>query len=329
VTATTGRRRNTVSSVTGEIEVSRLGLTLVHEHLRTGREAVYAQFPHLLDEPAVLSTAIEQVNAAGAVGVKTICEPTVMGLDRNIRFMRKVAEATGMQIIAATGIYTFDEVPPYFATRSVDHMAEAFVHDIEVGIQGTEIRAAFLKCATDSPGVTSGVEMVLRAVARAHRRTGAPILTHSYPANRSGADQQDIFESEGVDLRRVMIGHSGDTDDLDYLERIAERGSYLGMDRFGLDDVLPMRARIETVAELCRRGYASRLFLSQDHVCVFDRGFPEAVAARRRDASLVLVINEVVPRLRELGVEQSSIDLMLAGNVQAWLPTETTVPAAG
>jgi phosphotriesterase-related protein len=315
--------------VTGELEVSQLGLTLVHEHLRTGREAVYAQFPHLLDEAAVLAAAIEQVNAARAAGVKTICEPTVMGLDRNIRFMRKVAEATGVQIIPATGIYTFDEVPPYFATRSIDHLADAFVHDIEVGIQGTEIRAAFLKCATDAPGVTSGVEMVLRAVARAHLRTGAPILTHSYPANQSGAAQQDVFESEGVDLRRVMIGHSGDSDDLAYLERIAERGSYLGMDRFGLDDVLPMQARIETVVEMCRRGYASQLFLSQDHVCVFDRGFPEAVAAHRRHASLVLVLNEVVPRLRELGVEEASIDLMLAGNVKAWLPTRTPVPAPG
>src|SRR5205823_9778920 len=127
-----------------------------------------------------------------------------------------------------------------------------------------------LKAATDAPGVTPDVEKSLRAVARAHRRTGAPILTHSYPTNQSGSHQQDIFESEGVDLSRVLIGHSGDTDDMAYLERVAERGSYLGMDRFGMDDYLSHERRLAAVVELCRRGFAAQVMLSQDHVCVMD-----------------------------------------------------------
>src|SRR5581483_11816007 len=104
-----------------------------------------------------------------------------------------------------------DKLPPYFATRSADALADAFVHDIDVGVQGTSTKAAFIKCATDVAGVTPDVEMVLRAAARAHRRTGVPIMTHSYPPNGSGLEQQRIFAEEGVDLGRVQIGHSGDT----------------------------------------------------------------------------------------------------------------------
>ena len=132
------------------------------------------------------------------------------------------------------------------------------------------MKAAILKCATDEPGVTEGVERVLRAVAQTHRATGVPISTHTHAPTRRGLEQQDIFDSEGVDLSRVVIGHSGDTTDIDYLEEIMARGSFIGMDRFGIDALLPFEDRVATVATLCERGHADQMVLSHDASCHID-----------------------------------------------------------
>ena len=253
-----------VETMTGPISTADLGFTLMHEHIFSRSEGVEHNFPFVWDEQAELDHAVDLLSALKAKGVDTIVDPTVLGLGRDVPLLLPVVEKAGIQVIAATGIYAYSEIPQYFQNRSVDHMAEVFVHDITEGIQGTDVKAAVLKCATDEPGVTPGVEKVLRAVARAHLRTGVPITTHTHAATKRGLEQQDIFASEGVDLRRVIIGHSGDSDDLDYLTKLLDRGSYIGMDRFGLDIFLPDAKRIATVARLCRMGYAERMVLSQD-----------------------------------------------------------------
>lgn len=106
-----------------------------------------------------------------------------------------------------------------------DFLVSLFAHDIEEGIEGTTIRTGILKCATDEPGVTPDVERVLRAVARAHLRTGVPISTHTHAPSRRGLDQQLIFRQEGVDLSRVVIGHCNESTDLGYLERLIDAGT--------------------------------------------------------------------------------------------------------
>jgi phosphotriesterase-related protein len=242
-----------------------------------------------------------------------------MGLGREIGFIKSVSEGSGLNVIAATGIYTFDALPALFASRSVDHLADAFVHDIEVGIQGTSIRAGFLKCATDLPGVTSHVEMVLRAVARAHRRTGMPIMTHAHAASGAGLEQQDVFEDEGVDLGRVLIGHCGDTTDMGYLEKVAERGSFLGMDRYGLVDFLPTEERNAAVVRMCELGFVGRLMLSQDYACVSDMLDKPEIKAARKDWSLTYVVDSVLPELRRLGVQDDRLTQMMVANPRQWL----------
>ena len=147
-------------------------------------------------------------------------------------------------------------------------MTDMFVGDITDGIADTDIKAAILKCATDEPGVTPGVERVLRAVAQAHRQTGVPISTHTHAATRRGLEQQRIFTEEGVDLSRVVIGHCGDTTDIGYLEELIDNGSYIGMDRFGLDMFLYTEERVNTVATMCERGHADKMVLSHDASCL-------------------------------------------------------------
>src|SRR3954454_8568008 len=265
-----------VETVTGPLDAGDLGTVLVHEHVRFRDDAVAEQWPDQYDGDEEFAAALDSVRAAREQGVTTICDPTAMFGGRDVRFIRRVSEETGVRIVPCTGIYTYDFLPHYFENRSEDQMAELFVADIERGIQGTDIKAAFLKCAADEPGVTENVEKVHRAVARASVQTGTPIMAHSRPASQTGIRQVEIFEEEGVDLSKVQIAHTGDTDDLDYIERLLDKGVYIGLDRFGLDLFLPMEKRLPTATALLERGHVERMFLSQDYCATLD-WFPAEV----------------------------------------------------
>ena len=176
-----------------------------------------------------------------------------------------------------------------------------------------------IKCATDKPGVTPDVERVLRACAKAHRATGAPITTHTDAATQRGLEQQEIFKDEGVDLTRVVIGHSGDTDDFGYLEELIARGSILGMDRFGVGGMLSTPRRVEVIAELCRRGYADRMVLSHDASCYLDWIPGELPMAAWPDWHYLHISRDVLPALRAAGVTDAQIDTMLIDTPRRFL----------
>jgi len=308
-------------TLTGEVDTAEMGITLMHEHLIVVSDGVHEAFPRVYDLEAIAQDVARQVREVTRHGVRTIVDLTVMGLGRKVVLMQKIAsQVPEVNFIVATGLYTYNEVPHYFENRDIDHMAELFVRDIREGIQGTGVRAAILKCATDQPGITPGVEKVLRAVARAHLQTGVPIYTHTHAASKVGLEQQRIFKEEGVDLRRVVIGHTGDTDDLGYITALIENGSYVGMDRFGLyyTDVIPLfptyETRVRTVAELCKRGYAERLILSHDY-CGFIDWFPtEVVRQLAPKWSYTHIFEDVIPDLREQGVSEAQIQQMLVEN---------------
>ena len=303
----------TINTVTGTVDVGSLGFTLMHEHVYVLTEGLNAEFPHLWDREARMKQAIADLSEAKAHGVSTMVDLTVLGLGRDVAFVREAAQKSGMQIIAATGLYTYDELPHYFVTRSIDQMADIFVRDIEIGIQDTDVKAGVLKVATDEKGVTAGVEKVLRAVARAHRRTGVPISTHTHAASQQGLNQQRVFTEEGVDLRRVIIGHSGDSEDVTYLEKLMAAGSYIGMDRFGLHQLLPTEKRVATIAKLVERGHAEHMVLSHDAMCYID-WYPEEMRAALPDYNYLHIPDVAVPALRTAGVSDEHIRMMTTDN---------------
>jgi len=223
--------------------------------------------------------------------------------------------------VVATGLYTYNDVPfrfhyqgPGTLLDGPEIMTEMFVRDITEGIADTGIKAAILKCATDEPGVTAGVERVLRSVAAAHRETGVPISTHTHAGSRRGLEQQRIFAEEGVDLSRVVIGHSGDSTDLDYLEELIASGSYLGMDRFGIDSILPFEQRVDTVARMCERGHAEKMVLSHDASCYFDALPEDMVAVAMPNWHYLHIHDDVIPALKQRGVTEEQLTTMLVDN---------------
>jgi phosphotriesterase-related protein len=325
----------TVETVTGPLDVEELGTTLVHEHLVVRDEAVHVQWPHAptiaeeeplheIDAGGARQVAARVARELGELGVSTICDPSAMFLGRDVVFMRRVSEETGLQVVPCTGIYTYDHLPLFLLSRDADQIADLFVHDIERGIQGTEIKAAFIKCAADEPGVTENIEKVHRAAARASVRTGTPIMAHSRPASETAPRQIEIFEEEGVDLARVQMAHTGDTDDLDYIERVLETGVFIGMDRYGLELYLPYDRRQKTVLALLERGYAERMFLSADHCATLDY-FPLGTAEQMlaagaaKDWSMTIVPEKVLPELREAGMTPEQEETMMVENPKRWL----------
>jgi phosphotriesterase-related protein len=323
-----------VPTVTGMVEADQLGTTLIHEHLRNADEAVHNQWPHVgavkEDKPhevspeQVYDVAVREARAAVDLGVKTIGEPTAMLLGRDVEFMRRVSEETGLQVIPCTGIYTYDHLPQFFMNRDPDQIAELFVHDIEVGIQGTDIKAAFIKCAADEPGVNENIEKIHRAAARASVRTGAPIMAHSRPASNTGPRQVEIFLEEGVEPGKIQMAHTGDTDDLGYIEGLLETGVWIGLDRYGLDLFLPYDERQATAKALLERGYADRIFLSADSVATTD-WFPVNVidaliaAGAAQDWTIRIVHERVLPELREWGLTEEQEQTMMVENPVHWL----------
>ncbi|MFI6497001.1 phosphotriesterase [Nonomuraea typhae] len=315
--------------------VADLGATLMHEHVFGLSPEILWNWPDIpegWDLEARAREAAGKLEALKAEGIDSIVDLTVVGLGRYVPAVRRVAELTSVNIVAATGLYTYDALPPYFGNRGPgslfggqDRLAEFFVRDLTEGIGRTGVKAAMLKCATDEPGMTPGCRRVFRAVAEAHLATGAPITTHSHEPG--GLDQQRLLAACGVDLSRVVIGHAGDSTDLAYLEELLAGGSYLGMDRFGIDTISPFADRVRIVADLCARGHADRLVLSHDSYCFNDRFDPDVVRRRHPDYHLLHISRDVLPALRERGVTEDQIQLMLVDNprrIFAW--TSTSAP---
>jgi phosphotriesterase-related protein len=306
----------------GAIDLTDLGVTLMHEHVFIMTTEIMENYPESWGDGAKREAdAIVRLNELKSRGVDTIVDLTVVGLGRYIPRIARIAAKTKLNIVVATGLYTFNDVPMYFHYRGPgaplggpEPMVEMFVRDIEHGIADTGVKAAILKCATDEPGLTPGVERVLRAVAQAHRQTGVPISTHTHAATRRGLEQQRVFAEEGVDPSRVVIGHSGDTTDIAYLEELIAEGSYLGMDRFGVDAFLGFEDRVNTVATMCERGHADRMVLSHDASCYFD-ALPEAtLPIALPNWHYLHIHDDVLPALRRRGVTEEQLATMLVDN---------------
>lgn len=309
-----------VQTVTGPVDSAELGSTLMHEHVFVLNTEVLENYGDYWDEQLRVEDAVAKLRALKEAGVDTIVDPTVVGLGRYLPRVVTVAQQVDLRIIPATGLYTYNDIPFYFHYSGPgtmfggdEPMVELFVRDITEGIQDTGVRAAFLKCAIDAPGMTDGVARTMRAVAAAHHRTGVPITVHTNVHNQGGLMTQDLLRAEGVDLSRVVIGHSGDSTDVGYLKTLADAGSLLGMDRFGIDVLLPFEERVDTVARLCADGYAEKMVLSQDASCFID-WFPSGTEQLAPNWNYLHIHQEVLPALRERGVTDEQISTMLVDN---------------
>ncbi|MCX2964882.1 phosphotriesterase family protein [Gordonia aquimaris] len=309
---------STVNTVTGPVDSADLGNVLIHEHVFVLGEEYRQNYQDDWDEDEKIAEAVRDLTELKGLGMDTILDPTVLGLGRYIPRIQRIAEQTDLKLVVATGLYTYNDIPfqfhytgPGLLFDVAEPLVTFFVKDLTEGIADTGVKAAFLKCAIEEQGLTPGVERAMRAVGQAHVQTGAPITVHTNPHTQSGLVAQQVLKEEGVDLTKVVIGHSGDSTNLDYLMQLADAGSILGMDRFGLDVLLPFEDRVNTVATLCERGYADRMGLAHDAACFIDWFSPEAKREAVPKWNYRHISEDVLPALRERGVSDKDIQTML------------------
>lgn len=249
--------------------------------------------------------------------MSTYVDQTAVNMGRDIRFIKRVSESCDVNIVAATGLFFYEE--SWQIDKPYEEISEFFIRDIEEGCESTDIKAGMLKAATDRFGITPVNVFQLKAVARAAAITGVPVTTHTIAADRLGLEQALILEKAGVDLSKVVIGHVGDTNDLDYLEELLRMGVYLGLDRFGQEVLWPEEDRVRNLLELMDRGWINRLIISQDIPFYSDWGknsFKKFEAIRSFDniTGFTHIFESVLPKLKARGVSEDEIHTLLVKN---------------
>jgi len=272
------------------------------------------------DEEVRVADAVEKLRALRAVGIRTIVDPTAPGLGRDVRRVRRINEQVDLNIVVASGVYAFLELPNFLGYRSAAAISELFVRELREGIDDTGIRAAFLKCAVEQHGLVGDVPRILEAVAIAAVETGAPVMVHTNATFRTGVPALEALTGHGVDPARIVIAHAGDSNDLAYIRGLAATGASLGFDRFNIPHFNPDASRIKTLVALVAEGYADRIHLGHDAACFMDFMVGDPNFADEKPTYLHISAT-VLPALLEAGVTQEQIDQMLIANPRDFFST--------
>jgi phosphotriesterase-related protein len=309
---------STIETVRGPIEPSELGPTLMHEHVFVLEPESLQNYNHAWgapywDEEAGVADAIAKLRRLREGGIHTIVDPTAIGLGRWIPRIRRVNAEVDLHVVVATGVYSFLELPRFLAYRSDDQLVALFVRELEQGIDDTGVRAAFLKCAVEEWGLAGDIPRILRLIAAAAVETDRPVMVHTNAPARTGLVALETLTGHGVDPRRIVIAHAGDSNDLEYLRAIADTGAWLGLDRFNIPHFNPDADRIETLLALLAEGYGDRIHLGHDAACFYDFMHHNPAFAEERPDYLHLATT-VFPELLARGVTREQLDELLVAN---------------
>jgi len=272
---------------------------------------IYRDYPELLGSNLV-DTVVEKLKEAKREGVDTIVDATTLDLGRDVTLMAEVSRRSGVNIIACTGWWL--DIPPFLDGVSEDQLEQVFTREIEKGISGTSIKAGVLKAASDLNGVTPGEEVILRAIARTHHKTGVPIMLHSYAPGRVGQQQLSILKNEGVNGKYIKMDHSNDTADLEYLTWLRDQGCYLGVDRYPGFNLSAM-GRTRIIKSLIDLGYSDYLCPSHDWSLIYIKAknpcvevFSEEERQKLNPHGYLYIKRVVIPQLREMGVSDDILN---------------------
>jgi phosphotriesterase-related protein len=321
-----------VQTVTGLVGADEIGRTLVHEHIVVTYAGEQFDRKFAWTRAEIVARATDKLRELRDAGFRTLVDPCPIEMGRDPELYAEVSQQSGVQIVCTTGFYTEHlgwGLPGYWRARDAEEIAELYVAELTDGINNTGgIKAGAIKAATGIE-VTDAERRVLAGAAMAQRETGVGIITHT-EHSRHGTTQQKIFAEHGADLSRVLIGHQDELADLDDLERVVDGGTFVGIDRIGIELLAPDAHRADLVAGLVHHGQVDRVCLSQDHICVMTA--PRApmwlppdrrmgMAERRADMEWQLsgrpytyIWTDFVPLLRERGVSAKDIDVMFEDN---------------
>jgi phosphotriesterase-related protein len=313
-----------VQSVLGPVAASDLGFVLAHEHVVACSPGIVRSWPALYGgRDALKKRGVDALRNAKAAGVTTIVDCTTFDLGRDAQLLAEVSAESGVTILACTGLWV--DPSATLRARSVEQLTDFFLTDLQDGIDGGTIRAAVIKVAHDERVEGFG-EQILRAAAQASVETGAPIITHTAAAFRTGEAQAVILEEAGVDPSRVAIGHSDDSTEFDYLGGLAARGYYIAMDRLP-NGALPeyggqsVDDRVKMIVALIDAGYEKRILVGHDDP-IWAGLLTDDDQRRHLEANprVIAFVSEVIlPALRGYGVTDELIDTITVHNPRRWI----------
>ena len=301
-----------VQTVLGPIGPADLGVTLPHEHTQIHLWQIANRWDYwelTRDAPLIR----EELGRFRAAGGSALVDLTLPGVGRDPDWLVELARDTGLHLVMGCGWYREAYYPAeaLIDRRSVDELADELVREATEGIGATGIRPGIIgEIGTDKPWVSALEERVHRAAARASRRTGLAITTHGVMSD-VGRAQLRIFEEEGVDPARVVIGHADSYPSLEHYLAIVDRGASVEFDFLGMSFTPQEQYGEERTAgllcELLARGHAERILLSQD-VC------HNSQLKRYGGNGYVHLAETFLPRLRAAGVSEAEIETMTVSN---------------
>lgn len=316
-----------VNTVSGPVSPDQLGRTLMHEHFLFGYcgfqgDATLGGF----QEEEYLNACLKAVEDARAYGIETIVDATTNECGRNVRFLKRVADLTGIRIICSTGYYF--EAESSFAYWNFrrgfadvgQEIYEMMLTEVTQGIEGTGIKAGVIKLASSYQKITPMEEIFFKAAARVQKETGVAIITHTQRGTM-GPQQADLLIANGADPRKIAIGHMCGNTDVSYHEEVLKRGVYVNLDRFGLQGELFRTPtddeRMDLIKKLVDKGYGGRILLGHDSVNV-NLGRPiimtEMMQEALKDANIRTIGAKVLPGLKQRGLDDGQIDALLRAN---------------
>jgi phosphotriesterase-related protein len=322
------RKSGIVQTVLGPISGDRMGFTAPHEHVLASSTEFLRLWPEYMGGRSKFTNdAVERLKAAKAAGIDTIIDCTTADLGRDVRLLQEVSRRAGVHIVAATGHWLTPT--PSFEARTADELADFFTLEIERGIEDTGVIPGVIKAASQGDGVTPFQENVFKAAARASKRTGVPVTTHSDARNRGGEQQAGILEKEGLDPRMACIGHSDESPDFDYLAGLARRGYTLGFDHLfyglpsmggGTNGIPTWEDRATMLKRLIDAGLNDRLLLANDWMfglTILPTGTMD-VLNERNPLGTLFNIRKTIPKLRETGVTEEQVRMITVLNPHAF-----------
>jgi len=301
-----------IQTVLGPIEPDALGFTLPHEHTQIALWHIEGRWDYwqlTRDEPVILAE-LARFREAGGSGLVDL---TLPGVGRDPSWLVGVATASDLHIVMGCGWYRTAYYPAEarIDRRSTDDLADELIREATEGVGESGVRPGIIgEIGTDKPWVSPSEERVHRAAARASRETGLAITTHAVLSD-VGLAQLRIFEEEGADPARVVIGHADSYPVLDHYLAIIERGANIEFDFLGMSFTPTERSGegrvVDLLCELLSRGHADRVLLSQD-VC------HDSQLKRYEGNGYTYLTETFLPRLRAAGVADTEIETMTVAN---------------
>jgi len=299
-----------IHTIKGPVEIDSLGLILPHEHLFTDLRG-----PQVADyargEPSAVVEVVEpHLAEASKAGVTTLVECSTVGVGRNLPVLRRLAEATSIHIIAPTGVYRDAYIPESLREISEHNLAELWTTELTEGIDGTSIRAGFIKLAMSDDGPTALEIRNLKAAVEASQNTGAVIASHTI-GGKVARKEMDVLEEVGLDLHRFIWIHAQTEPDVSILEEAARRGAYVELDSVGAPHQSQSEL-LETTIALIEAGFTDHLLLSHD-AGWYNPARPDGLPEDGFRGYTALA-RDFVPGLLKRGIKEEQVRLITVKN---------------